>query len=235
MNNVRTVSDTKRTFYTLHTRPINTIYRRVVEELMVEMHLLSVNVDFSYSPIYALGVVTTFDRFMQGYQPERDQESIFNALCQAVEQEPQRYREDGSRLKAIAESLPSEDLIAWLSQTTHSDRDADLQAHLQAIANNSNFKYSRLFAVGLFSLLEYSNPELVKDDKQRNEVLKAIATGLHLSDDKLTKDLDLYRSNLDKMAQALIVMADMVSADRKKREQRKQQSTAPVAPPTANE
>jgi photosystem II biogenesis protein Psp29 len=206
-----------------------------VEELMVEMHLLSVNVDFSYSPIYALGVVTTFDRFMQGYQPERDQESIFNALCQAVEQEPQRYREDASRLKAIAESLPSEDLIAWLSQTTHSDRDADLQAHLQAIANNSNFKYSRLFAVGLFSLLEYSNPELVKDDKQRNEVLKAIATGLHLSDDKLTKDLDLYRSNLDKMAQALIVMADMVSADRKKREQRKQQSTAPVAPPTANE
>ncbi|MFM8003381.1 MAG: photosystem II biogenesis protein Psp29, partial [Dolichospermum sp.] len=48
VNNVRTVSDTKKTFYTLHTRPINTIYRRVVEELMVEMHLLSVNVDFSY-------------------------------------------------------------------------------------------------------------------------------------------------------------------------------------------
>ncbi|MFM6220517.1 MAG: photosystem II biogenesis protein Psp29, partial [Dolichospermum sp.] len=57
MNNVRTVSDTKKTFYTLHTRPINTIYRRVVEELMVEMHLLSVNVDFSYDAIYALGVV----------------------------------------------------------------------------------------------------------------------------------------------------------------------------------
>jgi len=41
VNNVRTVSDTKRAFYTLHTRPINTIYRRVVEELIVEMHLLS--------------------------------------------------------------------------------------------------------------------------------------------------------------------------------------------------
>ncbi|MFM6203351.1 MAG: photosystem II biogenesis protein Psp29, partial [Dolichospermum sp.] len=81
MNNVRTVSDTKRTFYTLHTRPINTIYRRVVEELMVEMHLLSVNVDFSYDAIYALGVVTTFDRFMEGYQPEQDQESIFQAIC----------------------------------------------------------------------------------------------------------------------------------------------------------
>jgi photosystem II biogenesis protein Psp29 len=223
VNNVRTVSDTKRTFYSLHTRPINTIYRRVVEELMVEMHLLSVNVDFSYNPIYALGVVTSFDRFMQGYEPERDKESIFNALSQAVEQDPQRYR------------LSASDLIALLSQTNHAVGDADLQAQLQAIANNSNFKYSRLFAIGLFSLLESSEPELVKDEKQRTEALKTIAAGLKLSEEKLNKDLELYLSNIDKMAQALIVMADMLSADRKKREQRKQQSSTPVAPPTANE
>ncbi|MBD2503742.1 photosystem II biogenesis protein Psp29 [Anabaena azotica] len=232
MNNVlRTVSDTKRTFYALHTRPINTIYRRVVEELMVEMHLLSVNVDFSYNPVYALGVVTTFDRFMQGYQPERDQESIFNAICQAVEQDPQRYRQDAERLQAVAQSLSANDLIAWLSQANHLQQDADLQAQLQAIANNPSFKYSRLFAIGLFTLLELSNPDLVKDEKQRTEALKTIAAGLHLSDDKLNKDLDLYRSNLDKMTQALAVMADMLSADRKKREQRQQQATTPVAPP----
>ncbi|MEH2394971.1 MAG: photosystem II biogenesis protein Psp29 [Nostoc sp.] len=235
MNNVRTVSDTKRTFYNLHTRPINTIYRRVVEELMVEMHLLSVNIDFSYNPIYALGVVTTFDRFMQGYLPERDQESIFNALCQAIEQDPQHYRQDAARLQAVAKGLPVKDLIAWLGQTTFLDRDSDLQAQLQTIANNPNFKYNRLFAIGVFSLLEQSDPELVKDEKQLTEALKTIAAGLHLSDDKLNKDLELYRSNLDKMAQALVVMADMLSADRKKREQRKQQSTTPVAPPSSNE
>lgn len=235
MNNVRTVSDTKRTFYSLHTRPINTIYRRVVEELMVEMHLLSVNSGFTYNPIYALGVVTSFDRFMQGYQPERDQESIFNALCQAVEEEPQRYREDAQRLQALAQDLLVKDLIAWLSQATHLDRDSDLQGQLQAIANNSQFKYSRLFAVGLFTLLEQSAPELVKDEKQRTEALKTIAAGLHLSDEKLTKDLELYSSNLEKMAQALVVMADMVSADRKKREQRQQQTTTPVAPPSVTE
>jgi photosystem II biogenesis protein Psp29 len=235
VNNVRTVSDTKRTFYSLHTRPINTIYRRVVEELMVEMHLLSVNSGFTYNPIYALGVVTSFDRFMQGYQPERDQESIFNALCQAVEQEPQRYREDAQRLQALAQDLLVQDLIAWLSQTTHLDRDPDLQGQLQAISNNSQFKYSRLFAVGLFTLLEQSAPELVKDEKQRTEALKSIAAGLHLSDEKLTKDLELYSSNLEKMAQALVVMADMVSADRKKREQRQQQTTTPVAPPSVTE
>ena len=222
MNNVRTVSDTKRTFYTLHTRPINTIYRRVVEELMVEMHLLSVNVDFIYDAVYALGVVTSFDRFMDGYQPERDQESIFRAICQAVEQDPHRYRQDASRLQALAASLPTKDLIASLSQAISVDQDADLQKQLEVVAGNSNFKYSRLFGVGLFALLVQSDPELVKNDQQRAEALKAIANGLHLSEDKLIKDLELYSSNLEKMAQALIVMADIVSADRKKRDALKQ-------------
>lgn len=235
MNNVRTVSDTKRTFYNLHTRPINTIYRRVVEELMVEMHLLSVNVDFTYNPIYALGVVTTFERFMQGYQPERDKDSIFHALLQAVEKDEERYKQDAQRLQALATSFSGSELIAWLSQETPSSRDADVQDSLQAIANNDKFKYNRLFAIGLFALLEQSDPELVKDEKKRTEALKTIGNGLHISDDKLNKDLEIYRSNIDKMSQALIVMSDMISAERKRREQRTQESSTTVTPPTINE
>lgn len=220
MNNVRTVSDTKRTFYSIHTRPVNTIYRRVVEELMVEMHLLSVNVDFSYNSIYALGVVTAFDRFMQGYQPEGDKASIFHALCTAVEANQDHYRAEAKRLLDVAKSLPVKDLIAWLSQTNRLENDTQLQAELDAIAHNPKFKYSRLFAIGIFSLLEVSDPEVVKDEKRRTEALNSIAKGLNIADDKLNKDLELYRSNLDKMTQAMAVMADMLQADRKKREER---------------
>ena len=189
---------------------------------MVEMHLLSVNVDFSYDAIYALGVVTTFDRFMDGYQPEQDKESIFLAICQAVEQDPQSYRQDASRLQTLAASLPAKDLITSLSQASLLNQDADLQKQLEAVAANSNFKYSRLFGVGLFALLVQSDPELVKNDEQRAEALKAISNGLHISEDKLIKDLELYSSNLEKMAQALIVMADILTADRKKRDALKQ-------------
>ncbi|MEA5570977.1 photosystem II biogenesis protein Psp29 [Calothrix sp. UHCC 0171] len=229
MNNVRTVSDTKKTFYALHTRPVNTIYRRVTEEMMVEMHLLSVNVDFSYNSIYGLGVVTAFDRFMQGYQPETDKASIFNALCQSIETNPEQYQQDAHRLQEIAKSLPVKDLVAWLSQTQPLERDGQLQSELHTIANNPKFKYSRLFAIGLFSLIEAADPELVKDEKQRTDTFNAIAQGLHISDDKLNKDLELYRSNLDKMAQAMVVMADMVAADRKKREQRSQQQSQQIS------
>ncbi len=235
MNNVRTVSDTKRTFHSLHTRPIHTIYRRVVEELMVEMHLLQVSVDFRYNPIYGLGVVTSFERFMQGYQPELDKESIFNALLQAVESDPQIYRQDAQRLQNLARSLSPQDLIAVLSLQTQLQQDPDFQNSLQAIANDPHFKYSRLFAIGLFLLLELSDPDIVKDEKKRTEALKTIAAGLHLSEDKLTKDLELYLANLEKMKQALTVMADMLSSERKKRQQRAQQSTTTTTPPAANE
>ncbi|MEO0685763.1 MAG: photosystem II biogenesis protein Psp29 [Cyanobacteria bacterium J06649_11] len=232
MNNVRTVSETKRTFYSLHTRPINTIYRRVVEELMVEMHLLDVNADFKYDPIYALGVVTTFDRFMEGYKPDEDKESIYNALIKSVEEDPQKYRQDAQRLEELAKNLSGKDVVNNLSEKRLGN-DSDLQALLESIGNNSSFKYSRLFAIGLYTLLETSDPEMVKDEKARNEALKTIASSLNLSEDKLTKDLDLYRSNLDKMAQAAIVMADMIAADRKRREQRAaQKPDTKVAPPS---
>lgn len=199
---------------------------------MVEMHLLSVNVDFGYDPIYALGVVTSFNRFMQGYRPERDKTSIFEALCQSVEDTPQKYQQDAERLEALAKRLSAKDLIAWLSASTPAQGDYDLHAQtVGAIANNPNFKYSRLFAVGLYTLLELSDPELVKDEKQRIEALKQISQALHLPEDKLLKDLELYRSNLEKMAQMQQVIEDALNADRKKREKRAGDKGVVVAPP----
>lgn len=189
---------------------------------MVEMHLLSVNVDFHYDPIFALGVVTSFNRFMQGYRPERDKESIFDALCQAVGNEPQQYKQDTQQLMTMAERLSGKDLIAWFSSPTPIDAAGNFHIAVAGISDNPKFKYSRLFAIGLYTLLEQADPELVKDEKQRNDALKQIANTLNLPDEKLQKDLELYRSNLEKMAQVQIVMEDAIKAERKKREQRAQ-------------
>ncbi len=186
------------------------------------MHLLSVNVDFHYDPIYALGVVTSFNRFMQGYRPERDKESIFDALCQAVGNEPQQYKQDAQQLQTMAERLSGKELVSWFSSPTPLDVAGDFHNTVAAIANNPTFKYSRLFAIGLYTLLEQADSELVNDEKQRNEALKQMASALHLPEDKLQKDLELYRSNLEKMAQVQSVMEDAIKAERKKREQRAQ-------------
>ncbi|OLP19349.1 photosystem II biogenesis protein Psp29 [Leptolyngbya sp. 'hensonii'] len=234
MTNARTVSDTKRAFYTLHTRPINSIYRRVVDELMVEMHLLSVNVDYRYDPIYALGVVSSFDRFMQFYRPEVDKASIFSALCRSLEADPQQYRQDAEQLQGLAKQLPIKDLILKFSQPDLLGEPAELREFLRGrVAQTTPFKYSRLFAIGLYSLLELSDPEATKEEAQRNALLKQFCEGLHLPEDKVTKDLELYRSNLEKIAQAQIVLEDILQADRKKREQRAQEKAGTTTPELA--
>ena len=137
VSTVRTVSDTKRAFYTLHTRPINSIYRRVVEEMMVEMHLLSVNADFRYDPIYALGVVTTFDRFMLGYRPDTDLTSIFNALCQSLQADPQKYRQDAEQVRSQIGNTNASDFLSKVKQLPDSAGGNSLLEWLKPIAGES--------------------------------------------------------------------------------------------------
>ncbi|MEO0351795.1 MAG: photosystem II biogenesis protein Psp29 [Cyanobacteria bacterium P01_A01_bin.15] len=228
MTNLRTVSDTKRAFYTHHSRPINSLYRRVVEELMVEMHLLSVNADFVYNPLYALGVVTSFDRFMAGYEPEQDKESIFAAICRSVEGDPQQYRHDAETIKQGLADLSMSTLNTQLSDAKTTGGDG-LQGKLHMVATQASAKYTRLMAVGLYTLFETVDASALEDKDKREEMLKTAADLLALPVDKVDKDLELYRSNLDKMAQAQEVMKDILAAERKKREQRAQAKKETVA------
>ena len=223
MNNQSTVSDTKRNFYSKHTRPINSIYRRVVEELMVEMHLLSTNIDFEYNPVYALGVVSSFNRFMASYRPDVDKQSIFVALCESMGGNAQQYRTDAAGVEEFAKSMQEQDIVNWLAHPTNEGMGAQLASTLGSIASNPKFKYSRLFGIGLFTILEVAAPDLLKDEKKRQAAVLQIGEAMHLPTDKVQKDLDTYRSNLDKLVQMEAVMGDLAEAERKKREKRAQE------------
>lgn len=238
MNNapVRTVSDAKRDFYAHHTRPINSIYRRVVDELLVEMHLLSVNADFAYDPLYALGIVTTFDRFMDGYEPEGDRASIFSALCQSVQASSDQYRSDAEMIKASVAGQSLDDLKAQFDNLQDAAHSGGLRGTLGTVATQSKFKYSRPFGIGLYTLIEAVADADALKDKETFEALLTDLTGkLNFPGEKLTKDLELYRSNLEKFAQAQEVMQDMLAAERKKREERQKATEKVEAVPAPAE
>ncbi len=194
------------------------------------MHLLSVNADFRYDPIYGLGVVTAFDRFMQGYRPEADKGSIFDAVCRALENDPQQYRQNAEQLKAEAASISADSFLVQI-QDVSSAPVGMLFDTLRSVKDGSKFKYSRLFAIGLYTLLETMDASLVKEEARREQALKTLSEALSLSTDKVQKDLELYRGNLDKIAQAQIVLEDMLKADRKKKEEREKAKNAVTTPP----
>jgi len=220
VNNVRTVSDTKRAFYGAHTRPISALYRRVVEELMVEMHLLLVNVNFSYDPVYAAGVVSVFDRFMEGYQPESDRDSIYHSIIGAVEGDPAQYRNDAESAISAAKEVPSIDAFKTLLEESKNGGGGVLKDTFHKVSSNDKFKYSRLFITGLYNIIEAIDESVLADKEKREALLTQAAETLGFGSELMIKDVELYRSNLEKMAQAQEVMKDMLEAEKKKQAQR---------------
>ncbi|MDG2991023.1 photosystem II biogenesis protein Psp29 [Candidatus Synechococcus calcipolaris G9] len=214
----RTVSDTKKAFYTAHTRPIHSIFRRFIEELLVEIHLLRVNVDFHYTPLFALGVVTAFEKFMADYRPEGDRPSIFTALCHAEELDPDQLQRDASSWQTYqGQSL--DHLLDQLNQGESSP--------LAAVAHHPG-KYNRLTAIGLYALIDLINPEMISDVGQLNAGLEQLCPPLNLPTEKVKKDLELYRSNLEKMVQARKLLTEVAALDRKRRSQAESPLSAAV-------
>ena len=97
---------------------------------------------------------------------------------------------------------------------------------IKAISTNDNFKYSRPFAIGIYTLLEESDSELVKDQEKRDATLDTIIKNFNFSGEKMKKDLDLYRGNLEKMTELLKVIEDVLEASRKQRAKREQEKAA---------
>ena len=126
----------------------------------------------------------------------------------------------------LAKDKSVDELISWFANPTATDDTGYIVEPIKAIASNDNFKYSRPFAIGIYTLLEECDRELVTDRDKRNQTVDAIAENLQISSEKMKKDLDLYQGNLEKMTQLLKVIEDVLEASRKQREKREQEKQA---------
>lgn len=87
-----TVSQTKLNFLKAYKRPIPSIYNTVLQELIVQQHLIKYKKSFRYDPVFALGFVTVYDRLMEGYPSDEDRDAIFVAYVRALNDDPTQYR-----------------------------------------------------------------------------------------------------------------------------------------------
>lgn len=220
VNTVRSVADTKATFFATYQRPISSLYRRVVEELLVETHLNVVNKRFTYDPFFALGMTVAFDSFTQGYAPEDQTPLIFAALCQALELNPDVIRGDAAKMRAVMTQGDREARLHLLQLAEGAEDTEGLRSILESIRDNPDFRYTRTFLLGLYAAYEATAPESKED-----QPFMEIAASLNLPLDAVKKDLDLYRSSLEKLRQAREVMADLVTAAQR------QKANAPAATP----
>lgn len=206
-----TVSDTKMNFLKAYKRPIPSVYNTVLQELIVQQHLMRYKRTYCYDPVFALGFVTVYDQLMDGYPSVEDRDAIFRAYIKALNEDPDQYRKDAQKLEEWARAQTSASLIESLS------REGEVEGVLKDIAERAagkgNFSYSRFIAIGLFRLLELANAT-------EPTILEKLCAALNIDKRSVDRDLDVYRNLLSKLVQAKELLREYVEREKKKIEER---------------
>ncbi|XP_011100338.1 protein THYLAKOID FORMATION1, chloroplastic [Sesamum indicum] len=206
-----TVSETKSNFLKAYKRPIPSIYNTVLQELIVQQHLMRYKRSYQYDPVFALGFVTVYDQLMEGYPSDEDREAIFKAYIEALNEDPAQYRADAKKLEEWARSQSASSLVDFAS------REGEVEGILKDISTRAgskgSFSYSRFFAVGLFRLLELSNAT-------EPTILDKLCLALNVNKKSVDRDLDVYRNLLSKLVQAKELLKEYVDREKKKVEER---------------
>ena len=224
MSAPQTVADSKRAFHAAFPHVIGPLYRRMVDELLVELHLLSHQKGFQADPLFAVGVVQVFEAFARGYRPEEHREPLFEALCQATGFDAAQLRDwSGQSLGAMG--IHSVDAVKAWSEAEGNGAPEPLAHALQQIRRD-DFHYSRLMAVGLLTLLEKAQGAQDLDAPTLRSYAHDLGAAMGLLKDRLDKDLSLYTGNLEKMAQAVELMEETLAAERRRRERQAEGSVS---------
>lgn len=206
-----TVSETKLNFLKAYKRPIPSIYNSVLQELIVQQHLMRYKKSYRYDPVFALGFVTVYDQLMEGYPSDEDRDAIFQAYINALKEDPAQYRVDAQKLEEWARAQNATSLIEF------SSREGEVEGTLKDIAEraggNGDFSYSRFFAVGLFRLLELANA-------MEPTILEKLCSALNINKKSVDRDLDVYRNLLSKLVQAKELLKEYIDREKKKIEER---------------
>ena len=205
MAGTQTIADSKRAFHQAFPHVIAPLHRRIADELLVELHLLSHQQSFQAGHLFSVGLVTVFDRFTQGYRPAEHRNDLMAALCSSNGFDAVQLRKDSDVCIKAASEQTNDDFDSWVQ-----DFSLPEQAH-----------YSRLMAVGLLALLEASHGELKGDDaaalRQRAvEISKTIG----MPSDRVEKDLSVFASSSERMEQAVELMEETLAAEKRKKERR---------------
>lgn len=210
------VSDTKAGFYALYRKPLPAIYNVVLQELLVQAHLVKNNIDYAYDAVYALGLSSVLDAVLEGLEGAAgDKDAVFDAFVKSLGEDPARYRGDAAEMAKFARE-------GALTPSADGSFGQKALASVAARAASGELYYSRFLAVGVFRLLELSG---AKDPK----ALEALAASLGVSQAAVARDLGTYKAVLSKLAAAKELMREMLDRERKKQAERLAEKAASQA------
>ncbi len=197
-----TVSDSKKLFHEQFPYVIPGLYKRIVDEMLVELNLLNHQNEFKQDKLFCVGLTETFKELTKGYKPEDHLGLLFESLCNSSNFEPKKIKEISKKTIDEYQDKSFNEISSLLEKQT-----------------TSNLYSSRILNLGIYLLIAKSKDFNDMKDSEKNKAISEIIKKLNLSVNKAEKDIGIYKSSIIKMEQAKELLQE--AKIKNKKEQKK--------------
>ena len=198
-----TVSDSKKLFHEQFPFVIPGLYKRIVDEMLVELNLLNHQSEFKQDYLFCVGLTETFKELTKGYKPEKHLDLLFESLCISTNFEVKEIKEISEKSQKEFKDKSSKDILKLLKEKS-----------------NSKLYPSRLLNLGIYTLISNSQDFKEKKESDMNKIVSDMFEELNLSVSKAEKDIGIYKSSLSKMEQAKELIEELKIKNKKKEEKK---------------
>jgi photosystem II biogenesis protein Psp29 len=194
-----TVSDSKKLFHEQFPYVIPGLYKRIVDEMLVELNLLNHQNEFTVDNLFCVGLTETFKELTKGYKPEKHVDLLFESLCSSTNFEAKEIKEISQQSINEFKDKSSKDILKSLEEKS-----------------NSKLYPSRILNLGLYLIISNSQDLKGKNDIDKNKIINKTFEKLNLSTSKGEKDIGIYKSSISKMEQAKELIEELRIKEKKK-------------------
>ena len=194
-----TVSDSKKLFHELFPFVIPGLYKRIVDEMLVELNLLNHQNEFIQDDLFCVGLVETFRELTKGYKPKEHLEPLFEALCKSSNFEPLKIKEISNKILEECKEKTLKEISILLKEKT-----------------TSNVYSSRILNLGIYLVINNASDFKKVNDSEKNKFIFDMIEILNLSVNKAEKDIGVYKSTINKMEQSREMLEEAKLQNKKK-------------------
>jgi len=194
-----TVSDSKKLFHEQFPYVIPGLYKRIVDEMLVELNLLNHQNEFTKDLLFCIGLTETFKELLKGYKPEKHLDLLFESLCSSTNFEADEIKKISQKSKDEFKDKSSKEILNLIKEKI------------------SPKPYpSRILNLGMYIIISKSQDFKGKDESEINKSISDIFDKLELSKIKAEKDIGIYKSSISNMEQAKELIEELRIKDKKK-------------------
>ena len=195
-----TVSDSKKLFHEQFPYVIPGLYKRIVDEMIVELNLLNHQNEFIQDDLFCVGLTETFKDLTKGYKPEEHLKLLFESLCNSSNFDPLKIKEISMKTLEKYKEKSLKDISILLKEKS-----------------NSNLYPSRILNIGIYLIIANASDYKKLKDAEKNQAISELIENLNLSANKADKDISIYKSSIKKMEQARELLQEAITQNKKKK------------------